>query len=54
LRQDLGVIVVAIKRAGGHLEANPPGGAVMEAGDTLIALGPRKSLDRVEVLAGRG
>jgi voltage-gated potassium channel len=52
LRQDLGVIVVAIKQANGHLVANPPGDAVMTPGDTLIALGPRKGLDRVEVLAG--
>jgi voltage-gated potassium channel len=52
LRQDLGVIVVAIKKASGHLVANPPGDAVMEAGDTLIALGARQSLDRVEDLAG--
>ena len=51
LRQDLGVIVVAIKKANGHLVANPPGDAVMEIGDTLIALGARQSLDRVEVLA---
>jgi voltage-gated potassium channel len=51
LRQDLGVIVVAIKKATGHLVANPPGDAVMEAGDTLIALGARQNLDRVEDLA---
>ena len=53
LRQDLGVIVVAIKRANGHLLSNPPGDAFMGAGDTLIALGARQSLDQVEVLAGR-
>ena len=53
LRQDLGVIVVAIKKASGHLVANPPGDAVMEAGDTLIALGARQNLDRVESLAGQ-
>lgn len=54
MRQDLGVIVVAIKKANGHLLANPPGDAVMMPGDTLIALGSRKCLDRLEVLAGRG
>ena len=32
--------------------SNPPGDAVMEAGDTLIALGDRKNLDRLEGLAG--
>ena len=51
LRTDLGVIVVAIKKADGHLMANPSGDAVMEPGDTLIALGARQSLDRVEALA---
>ncbi len=51
LRQDLGVIVVAIKKENGHLVSNPPGDAVMTPGDTLIALGARQSLDRVEVLA---
>ncbi len=53
LRQDLGIIVVAIKKANGYLAANPPGDAVITPGDTLIALGPRQSLDRVEILAGR-
>jgi voltage-gated potassium channel len=54
LRQDLGVIVVAIKKENGHLVSNPPGDAVMTPGDTLIALGARQSLDHVEVLASRG
>jgi voltage-gated potassium channel len=54
LRQELGVIVVAIKKANGHLVANPPGDAVMTPGDTLIALGPRQGLDRVEFLANHG
>lgn len=53
LRQDLGVIVVAIKKENGHLVSNPPGDAVMTPGDTLIALGARQSLDQVEILAGR-
>lgn len=53
LRQDLGVIVVAIKKEDGRLVANPSHDAVMTSGDTLIALGPRQSLDRVEILARR-
>jgi voltage-gated potassium channel len=53
LRQDLGVIVVAIKDAQGNLLANPPGDAVMMPGDTLIALGAQQSLDRVAILASR-
>lgn len=51
LRQDLGVIVVAIKDAKGKLAANPPGDAVMMPGDTLIALGARQNLNRVKILA---
>jgi voltage-gated potassium channel len=51
LRQDLGIIVVAIKKAQGHLIANPPGDAVMEVGDTLIVLGKRQHLDRLEEMA---
>ncbi len=54
LRQDLGVIVVAIKKAGGHLESNPPGEAIMTPGDTLIVLGDRQNLDRLEEMAGKG
>jgi voltage-gated potassium channel len=51
LRQELGIIVVAIKDAEGNLVANPPGDAMMTPGDTLISLGARHSLDRVAVLA---
>jgi voltage-gated potassium channel len=54
LRQELGIIVVAIKKANGHLAANPPHDAVLMSGDTLITLGARPSLDRVEVLASSG
>jgi voltage-gated potassium channel len=52
LRQDLGVIVVAVKKASGHLLSNPVGDAVMEPGDTLIALGNRTSMDQLEEMAG--
>jgi voltage-gated potassium channel len=52
LRQDLGVIVVAIKKSSGHLVSNPAGETIMEAGDTLIALGARQSLDHLEGMAG--
>lgn len=53
LRQDLGVIVVAIQKENGQLVANPPGDAVITPGDTLITLGARQSLDRVAILASR-
>jgi voltage-gated potassium channel len=51
LRQDQGVIIVAIKRRSGHMLFNPPADAVMEAGDILITLGHRKQLDHLDMLA---
>lgn len=54
LRQELGVIVVAIKDAKGKLAANPPGYAVMTPGDTLIVLGARQNLDQLKMLASGG
>jgi voltage-gated potassium channel len=53
LRHELGVIIAAIKNKHGHLVANPTGNTVMEAGDILIALGNRQSLDRLEERAGK-
>jgi voltage-gated potassium channel len=54
VRREFGVIIVAIKKADGHMQFNPPGEALMEAGDTLIALGGRQDLDQLEQLASRG
>ncbi len=53
IRSDLGLIVVAIKKQHGAMVYTPPPDTVMEAGDTLIALGKRSQLDQLEVLAGR-
>jgi voltage-gated potassium channel len=52
VRQELGVIIVAIKKAQGHMVFNPPGDAVMEPGDLLITLGNRSQLDQLDRLAG--
>ena len=41
IRQDLGVIIVAIKAAVGTMLFNPPPDAVMQAGDILVTLGHR-------------
>jgi voltage-gated potassium channel len=51
LSQEYGVIVVGVQRPGGELLYAPPGDTVMEPGATLIALGQRRQLDRVEKLA---
>jgi voltage-gated potassium channel len=48
LRQDLGLIIVAIKKASGAMAYTPPPEMVLEAGDTLIALGRRDQLDLLE------
>jgi len=51
LRQQLGLIIVAIKKAAGKMIFNPPGEAILEAGDILIVLGRREQLDQLENLA---
>jgi voltage-gated potassium channel len=52
LRQDRGIIIVAIKKASGQMVFNPPAEAVMEADDVLIVLGHRQQLNHLERLAG--
>ncbi len=51
LRRDLGVIVLAIRKADGRMVFNPPAEAVIEAGDFLIVMGEHANLRRLEALA---
>jgi voltage-gated potassium channel len=51
LRQELGVIIVAIKKSSGKMVFNPPPDTAPEVGDILIAIGDRQCLDRLEGLA---
>jgi voltage-gated potassium channel len=51
IRQQFGVIIVAIKKATGTMIFNPPGEAVLEGGDILIVLGNRQQLDQLEKMA---
>lgn len=51
LRIDLKVIIVAIKKKGGHMLFNPPPETVLEPGDTLVAIGHREQLSQLELLA---
>ncbi len=51
IRQDLGIIIVAIKKPAGEMLFNPAPEAVIEANDVLITLGPRPQLDRLAALA---
>ena len=51
VRQKFGLIVVGIQRAGGKMEFNPPGDAVMQAGDQLVVLGRVDGLRDLETAA---
>jgi len=51
LRQEFGIIIVAIKKSSGEMVFNPPGDATIQAGDILIVLGHRQQLDQLEKLA---
>jgi voltage-gated potassium channel len=52
LRVDLGLIIVAIKKKHGAMVYTPPAETVLEAGDTLLALGKKSQLEQLERLAG--
>jgi len=47
IRQELGVIILAIKPVEGPLQINPRPDHVIQRGDTLICLGPRERLDNI-------
>jgi K+/H+ antiporter YhaU regulatory subunit KhtT len=51
IRQEMGVIVLAIKRAGTGMRFNPAPDDRIEAGDYLIAMGEPASLRRLEQTA---
>lgn len=53
IRQDLGIIIVAIKKPDGKMLFNPAPEMALAGGDTLITLGRRDQLDRLETLAER-
>ncbi len=51
VRQRYGLIVVGIQRKAGKMEFNPPGDAVMHAGDQLVVLGRTDGLRELEAAA---
>jgi len=51
VRQRYGLIVVGIQRTSGRMEFNPPGDAVMHAGDQLVVLGRADGLRDFETAA---
>ncbi len=50
LRKGVGVIVLAIRKAGGEMLFNPPAEAEIEAGDFLIVMGESANLRKLERL----
>src|SRR5262249_29084115 len=53
LRAELKVIIVAIKRASGKMIFNPDPDLRIELSDTLVAIGRREHLDKLDALANR-
>jgi len=52
IRKELDLIIVAIKKADGTMLFNPASHTTVQIGDTLIALGQRSSLIKLEELLG--
>lgn len=50
LRRDLGVIVLAIRRANGQMEFNPAADTVVDQGDHLIVMGKNEDVRKLEEL----
>ena len=48
IRREMGVIVLAIRKADGRMIFNPPAEAAIEAGDHLIVMGEAQGLRRLE------
>lgn len=48
LRREIGVIVLAIRRAGGAMEFNPPAEAQLDGGDVLIVMGKAEDVRKLE------
>jgi len=50
IRSDLDLIIVGVKKESGEMIYNPSSETQLEAGDTLIILGERRNLDKLEKL----
>jgi voltage-gated potassium channel len=51
IRQEVGVIILAMKPAGGAMVFNPAPDSTMRAGDCLIVVGEDQKLKKLESLA---
>ena len=47
IRQEFGVIIVAIRKAAGRMLFNPNPGSTIEAGDVLITMGPQEHQEKL-------
>lgn len=52
VRQRTGVIVLALKKAGGRLKFNPPLDSVIDRGDSLIVVGGSEHLQKLDSMLG--
>ncbi len=52
LRQDFGVIIIAIKRKSGEMIFNPGPNEVFDAGDTIVVIGKSAELKRMSTVIG--
>lgn len=52
IRQELGLIIIGIQRASGEMLYNPPPDVRIQVGDTLIAMGDPKNLNKLEKMLG--
>jgi voltage-gated potassium channel len=53
IRQEMDIIIVAIRKKSGKMEFNPSSETPIEAGDTLIALGKNNDLIKLgKILEG--
>lgn len=50
IRQELDLIIVAVKKAPGNMIFNPSSQTRLEAGDTVVAIGEKQNLERLETL----
>ena len=54
IRQNLDLIVLAVKKSDGSMRFNPPAATVVEVGDTLVAMGPGASMSKLaKILTGQ-
>ena len=51
IRQSMGIIIVAIKQANGHMVFNPPSNQIIEPKSVLITLGEQPAITQLEKLA---